>query len=142
VDINELKTLGWTERNSSQRDIPDLDNYKDFLRAYFELHARLGYCTQYKRRTKEKYYALRLRIYGNHLLIQSICTLLHQLIGVGMKSAQDVGNEKTSYIAYTAAAEVFDILDWITGTPRHKEYWQDIDKKLSEPTKRSLDHCL
>jgi len=128
---------GWTERMAEQRNIPILTDYKDFLRAYFELHSRLDYCVAYRRKDKQsKYMKLRLRVYGNYILIQSINSILNEQCGVGSKKAQWTNlNEKTSYLAYTAYDEIIEIFNWLTGTPYCEEYWRDVDQKLKEPIK-------
>lgn len=136
INIEQLQNIGWTERNAEQRDLPILEDYKDFLRAYIELHSCLDYCTGYKRHNKhEKYYRLRLRIYGNRILIQSINNILHQYIGIGSKKEQPTTNNKTFYIAYTSFEEIQSIYNWVTGSHYCNEIWIDIDKKLKEPIK-------
>jgi hypothetical protein len=130
---------GWTERNSEQRNIPILDDYKDFLRVYFEIHSCLDYCTAYSnygRKNQKKYYKLRLRIYGNYILIQSINNILKQECKVNNKKVQHVNiNDKTTYLQYTFSKELTIIFNWLTGEPYCKKYWQDIDSKLKEPIK-------
>lgn len=136
IDIEQLQNLGWTERNANQRDLPILEDYRDFLRAYIELHSSLDYCTGYKRKPRnEKYYRLRLRIYGNKILIQSINRMLNKFVGVGSKKEQSTSNDKTFYIAYTSFEEIQSIYDWATGNLCCNEIWIDIDKKLKEPIK-------
>lgn len=133
---------GWTERNSDQRDVPVLDDYKDFLRAYFELHSCLDYCTAYYyygRKVPEKYKKLRLRVYGNRVLIESINNILAQECRVKIKSVQDVKlNNKTSYLQYTALGEIPDIYNWLSGNPSHEPFWEDVDKKLRVPIIRNV----
>lgn len=130
---------GWTERNAEQRNIPILTDYKDFLRAYFEIHSCLDYCTSYYNRGRNKglkYKRLRLRVYGNYIIIESINNILKQECKVGGKKVQWVNiNDKTAYLQYTAYDEITTIYDWLTGKPRHKEFWNDIDLKLKIPIK-------
>jgi len=136
ISITPSDLPGWTERNSGQRDVPILDNYKDFLRAYFEIHSCLGYCTAYRfKRKKEKYYKIRLRVYGNYVLIHSINNILSEECKVQSKSVQYVYNEKTAYIQFTALNEITAIYDWLTGEPYNSKYWQDVDYKLRNPVK-------
>ena len=128
---------GWTERNSERRDIPMLDDYKDFMRAYFEIHSCLDYCTTYNNfsKNKEKYYRLRLRVYGNYILIQSVNNILAEQCRVKPKSIQYVHNNKTAYVQYTALDEITAIFNWLTGEPYNSKYWQDVDYKLRNPVK-------
>ena len=128
---------GWIDRNAEQRNLPALDDYKDFLRAYFELHACLGYCTAYSnygRKNQHKYYKLRLRIYGNYILIMSINKILLEQCGAKLKSMQYSDNNKTACLSYTSLDEIISITDWLTGQPKHEAYWLNVDKKLKIPT--------
>lgn len=125
---------GWSARNASERNIPILNDYKGFMRAYIELHGCLDYCIAYTReKSKHKYKKLRLRIYGNNILIQSINAILHENCSVGLKSAQKTINDTTKYISYTSYNELLKIFEWIDGCPRHEPFWADIDKKLRQP---------
>jgi hypothetical protein len=131
---------GWTERNSEQRNVPLLDDYKDFLRAYFEIHSCLDYCTAYKnygRKNQQKYYRLRLRIYGNYVLIESLNRILNQECKVGSKKVQyiNINGGKTAYLQYASYDEILTIYNWLIGDPCNKDFWQDIDSKLKIPTK-------
>jgi hypothetical protein len=54
INIEQFQNIGWTERNAEQRNIPILEDYRDFLRSYLELHSRLDYCTGYKRHNKRQ----------------------------------------------------------------------------------------
>lgn len=133
-DIQGLKKYGWTERNAVERDIPILNDYKDFLRAYIEIHGRLD---KQVRRSKKKtlgkdfrYYVPRLRIYGNITLIESINGILHQCVGVGIKSPQIVHNGKTAYIAYASLSEIEAILMYISGKPWFEVFWENIEFNL------------
>lgn len=138
IDIEQLKELGWTERNSDQRDLPILNDYKDFLRAYIELHSCLDYCVAYRKKPRyDKYYRLRLRIYGNMILIQSINKILNQYVGVGLKKEQKTINDKTYYIAYTSLQEIQAIYSWVIGEPCCKQIWEEIDKKLQNPIRET-----
>mgnify|MGYP000966075934 CR=1 FL=1 len=55
-NIDELKQYGWEERNAEQRNIPILEDYSDFLRAYVELHGSFDYSTRYMSRNKREKY--------------------------------------------------------------------------------------
>ena len=133
-DIEKLKAIGWTDRNASVRYLPKLDNYRNFMRAYIELHSSLDYSTRYRSKNKkEKYKALRLRIYGNKELINSINSAFHTDAGVKLKSPQIIHNNKTAYIAYTSLGEIETIFTYIKGCPCSKEFWEDIYNKLDKP---------
>jgi len=126
---------GWSERNAQKRDIPGLTRYNDFLRAYFEIHSALGYHTAYGRKKQKKYKRLRLRVYGNYFLIKSMNDILSDS-KADRKSIQRVNsNNTTAYLQYTSLNEIIAILNWITGNPCNKEFWDDIDRKISEPIK-------
>ena len=45
-NINNLSN--WSSYNSEIKTIPILSDYKDFLRAYIEIHSTLDYSTRYK----------------------------------------------------------------------------------------------
>lgn len=135
-NIDELRSIGWTDRNSSVRYLPVLNSYKDFLRAYIELHSTLDYCTKYRYKyKKEKYKALRLRIYGNKEFIEGINSILNVKARVGLKSPQILHNDKTAYIAYTALEEIQSIFTYIKGKLYCTEFWDAIHSKLNEPIK-------
>jgi len=133
LNVDALKKIGWTERNAEQRNVPILDDYRDFLRAYFELHSSLDYCTSYTRKKKEKYYKLRLRIYGNEILITSINDILSSFAHVSKKSIQNTHNRKTTYIAFASYNEIQSIYNWLTGTPCNINFWENVDKLMQKP---------
>ena len=126
---------GWSPRNSSERDIPILKDYHDFVRAYIELHTCLDYCLSHSTRDGKiyKYKRFRMRIYGNDILIQSINNLLHENCGANLKSPQKTPNQTTKHIAYTSLDELTDIFNWIDDTPRFEPFWQDVNQKLHHP---------
>lgn len=133
-DIDELKQYGWEERNAEQRNIPTMDDYSDFLRAYIELHGSFDYSTRYMRKDKkEKYKGLRLRIYGNYIIINSINNILHRYVKVNSKTPQLNMNGKTATLYYTSFKEIDTIVNYISGTPCFEELWEDVDAKLRKP---------
>jgi DNA-binding CsgD family transcriptional regulator len=121
-DIDQLKQIGWTERNADERDIPKLIDYKDFLRSYIEIH---GYLSE-NRNNK----GLRLRIYGNIELIQSINEILSNNAKVRIKRLTISKNEKTAALSYQLINEIQSIFSYISGEPKYIEYWQAIEEKL------------
>jgi len=134
-DINSLVNLGWSERNSEVRVMPVLDDYKDFLRVYIELHGCLDYSLRYKKKDKSvKYKGLRLRIYGNKGIVEDINRILSEKCGVGVKTIQGVkSNNKTFYVAYASFVEIDRIYNWIFDYPYCKEYWDEVEGKMREP---------
>ena len=134
-DINSLVNLGWSERNSEVRVMPVLDDYKDFLRVYIELHGCLDYSLRYKKKDKSvKYKGLRLRIYGNKGIVEDINRILSEKCGVGVKTIQGVkSNNKTFYVAYASFVEIDRIYNWIFDYPYCVEYWDEIEGKMREP---------
>ena len=136
VDLQSLYTIGWTERNSNIRDIPILNNndYKNFLRSYIEIHSTLDYSTRY-RRDGSKYKSLRLRIYGNCILIDSINKLLNKNANTNIKSIQMLKNNKTSILYYSSILEIQNIYTYIFDASYYDKYWNNINYKLQNPTK-------
>ncbi|MEY8763319.1 MULTISPECIES: hypothetical protein [Clostridium] len=111
-----------------------MDDYSDFLQAYIELHGRLDYSTRYMSKNKrERYRGLRLRIYGNYIIINSINNILHRYIKVSLKTPQLNINKKTAILYYTSFKEIDAIINYISGTPCFLEFWQDVDMKLKKP---------
>lgn len=53
INIDELKCYGWTKRNAEQRNVPMLNDYSDFLRAYIEIHSVLDYSVRYRCKNKK-----------------------------------------------------------------------------------------
>lgn len=131
--LETLNNYGWCSRNADQRNIPILENYQDFLRSYIELHSELDYSTRYTRNKKRKYKALRLRIYGNKVLIQSINQIFHDVIGVGLKRCHILGNDKTAVLHYQSLQEIEQIYKWLDGEPCLEEYWNEMYEKLTNP---------
>lgn len=131
-DIENLRAMGWSGRNSSVRHLPMLKDYRDFLRAYIEIHSTLDYSTRHKNRG-EKYKALRLRIYGNKEMVEDITNTLNTYAGVGLKSPQVLPNNKTAYVAYTSLNEIKGIFAYAEGEPCFEWLWDNIKGKLNNP---------
>ncbi|MBK5244269.1 MAG: hypothetical protein JJE18_04460 [Eubacteriaceae bacterium] len=132
VDVESLRKLGWTERNSDARNLPVLPEYKDFLRAFIEIHSTLDYSTRYKR-SGSTYKALRLRIYGNSQIIDGINNLLAVNVGIGVKTPQLLRNGKTSILYYQATSEINAVYDYLKGDPCFEKYWDDVAEKFKTP---------
>jgi len=121
-----FRGFGWAERNADERNIPALEDYQDFLRAYLELHSSADIL-----RTKRGK-RLRLRIYGNHVLIQSINSILAEQVGVLPKKPQPCPNGKTSVLYFQSAAEIDMVLNYIFDVPYCPEYWDKYKALLEE----------
>ena len=136
-NIQNLYKIGWNNRNSNIRDIPQLDCYKDFLRAYLELHGCLDYSVRYRYRGKrDKYKALRLRVYGNYNIIYKLNYIISCECSVNVKTVQGLGssdNGKTSYLAYCDFVEIKNIYNYVFDYPYCEEYWDDVEGKMSKP---------
>ena len=136
VNIETLASINWNARNSYIRELPILENYKDFLRAYLEIHSRFDYCTTYSK--NKKYYRLRLRIYGNFNIIENINSILSVEVKVKKKSIYTTSNKKTSVLCYTNLEEIKEILRYLDGSPSNKLFWDNAYKCLKEPKKYTL----
>lgn len=133
-NIEKLKSIGWNNRSSDVRKLPELNQYSDFLRAYIELHSRFDYSTRYRnKRKKIKYKALRLRIYGNKVLIKDINKILNMDANTTLKSPQNEKNNKTSCISYTSINEIKSIFQYIEKRPYFNSFWEEIESKLRMP---------
>lgn len=139
LNIQYLKKQNWATRNSDIRNIPILSIYKDFLRAYLEIHSGLDYCTSYsnKKAYKYKYYRLRLRIYGNKSLINALNIIINQEIKIPIKTPQSTHNNKTTILYYTALDDLHKIFNYTYDTPCHKEYWNQVNYCLANPRKHT-----
>ena len=134
VDIDSFKANNWTERNSKERELPKLESYEDFLRAYIEIHSCLDYSTRYRKKPKkEKYKGLRLRIYGNWKLINNINSIFNKELGLKPKSPQKTQNDTTKYISFASQGEINQIFEFINGFPRNDKLWKEFEYKLENP---------
>lgn len=124
-------------RNNDVRDMPILDDYRDFIRAYLELHGCLDYSVRYKRKDKSvKYKGLRLRIYGNFKLMENLNKVISRECGVKLKTVQGLGsydNGKTSYLCYTSFEEIDKIYNWVFDVRCCEEYWDEVERKMRKP---------
>lgn len=137
VDLQYLHDMGWTKRTADRRNLPELPDYRDFLRAYIEIHSSLDYSTRYSReKQRYKYRSLRLRIYGNVNLNESINRILAQEARCTFKSVQVLSNGKTSILNYTSAREIEDIFSYLHDTPSFEKFWEDVRHKLDNPILR------
>ena len=132
LNADELYSLGWSARNSEERELPILSDYKDFLRAYLEVHSSLDYSSR-RRRSGGQYKSLRLRIYGNANIIAGINQIFSQEINVAIKKIQVLKNQKTAILYYHSLAEIQEIFDYIKGQPNFLKFWENVNEKLENP---------
>jgi hypothetical protein len=135
-DTEELKQIGWTERNAEIRDIPVLDNlnnYKDFLRAYIEIHSRLTYRIIKNKKGIKTHKKIRLKIYGNKILIQSINNFLFEFADVPKRNPYISKNNKTATITYIILEQIENVLRFVEGEPYYQKFWDDVQDKLDNP---------
>jgi hypothetical protein len=136
IDIDSLVNLGWTPRNADKRYLPSISDLNSFLRAYIEVHGKLGYCTAYNRKG-EKYYKLRLRIYGNKNLLIQIAQCISSKIQSEVSSIEKTTADKSGILNYTKYEDIQNIFNLVSGLPQHVAFWQNIDEMMQTPTKNS-----
>lgn len=130
-DIEYLQKLGWENRLSENRELPILENYTDFLRAYIECHGVFDYCTTYS--SERKYYRLRFRLYGNLFLVEQIENILNKDFGFTPKKVQVLHNKKSGYIAYTSLEEIERLVKTFESEPCSRDFWNEAYEKLKNP---------
>lgn len=131
-NLNPQSLPNWSSYNSKIKTLPVLSDYKDFLRAYIEIHSSLDCSTRYKnKKSKEKYKALRLRIYGNKIFLESINNILHNYAYTNLKTIQILSNNKTAILQYTSYAEIKSIYNYLQGEPHNKPLWDNIFEMLN-----------
>lgn len=133
IDIDQLQDMGYSNRNAEKRSLPFLSEYRDFLRAYIELHGYIDYCTCYSRNRKKKYNRVRLRTYGNIKLMSQINDILVDDAWISKHKLQVSGNNKTACLAINKLEEFKDIIAYIEGEPYCPEWWDTADYFLAHP---------
>lgn len=135
-DIDSFIDNGWSKRNAATRDVPPLNDYRDFLRAYIELHSGFSYSLRYSANKKRKWKSLLLGIYGNYKLIDSINEILNNQIGVTLKTPKRTVNETTKVLNYSSLKEIESIFNWLRdGEQFYQDYWDEFYFKLNNPIK-------
>jgi len=133
LDVIDVSGYNYTNRNSDQRDIPILDSesdYKEFVRAYIEIHGRLDIRNAISH--GKRYKQLRLRIYGNYVMMESLSRLLNEYVDVGIKKvSEEAGNGKTGILYYQSRDEIVRVFEWVdrddvVGGNKCEEYWDEI----------------
>lgn len=112
-DIHELPSLS------------EIKNISDFIRAYMEIHSIID-LMNVKNRNGDKISKLRLRIYGN----EEVISWINNNLPANKKKIQYIRNiieanyvGETCCIYYQSSREIFNILDWIDGTPKNEKVW-------------------
>lgn len=130
-DIEVLNKIGYTSRNADIRIFPEWADM-DFLQAYLEMHSTFSWQTSYNRNTKQKYYRLRYRIYGNEYLIYGINTMMKEF-ACELKSPQKVSG-KTYYLSYADRNELLSIVDYYLQKERRcPGFWETPYRMMDEP---------
>ncbi|MDM5430777.1 hypothetical protein [Bacillus mycoides] len=111
--IQEAQKMGWTPRLKQERLFPKGDfNESIFVKTYLLLRHDLGIM-----REKNKHGILirpRLRIHGSVDVLQNICRVLHQDLGIEPKKLQtDLKIERAKTIYYQSKKDIPAILDYI-----------------------------
>lgn len=123
VHYDILFPYGWTFRNDELRPYPQTDDNIGFCTAWFELHHSVDL-----RRWKNGTEYLRLRIYGNFALMETLEEKISEITGVGRKSICQLHNGKTSVIYYQSSREISRICNVLIRNPRVEN---EIDTMLS-----------
>jgi hypothetical protein len=130
--LSELNIYGYSSRNSDKRILPIIAD-KKFLQAYLEIHSKVDWQTAYTGNKKRKYKKVRIRVYGNKLLLEGINQLMHDIIRVELKTIQNCNNDTTGYISYGSQEEVNMICDaFINEEQRFIPYWDKISSMINE----------
>lgn len=128
----ELNEYDYSNRNNDQRIIPIIAD-DIFLQAYLEIHSKVDWQTAYSNNGKRKYKKVRIRVYGNSDLIDGINKLMHDFIGVELKSPQRCTNDTTKYLSYGSQKEIEMICNkFICVEKRFIEYWDKINRMIWE----------
>ena len=117
------KALQYIVKARNVREMPDLSDIKDvagFCRAYIEIHSVLDRTTR-KDQKGNKHYFLRLRIYGNNVVIN----FLNDNLPVSRKTVQHIvnSNGQTWAIYYQSKKEISKIIQWFDGYPKNQKVW-------------------
>ena len=112
-DINLLAQYGWQPRISAQRSYPSIQEHRDFIRAYFELHSALDKII-FRKRGKERI-GTRLRIYGNRYFLDELTKVLNSEIGILPKRVQKATrkSESSGILYYQNRQELDKIFSYL-----------------------------
>lgn len=106
-------------------EFSEINNIQEFIRAYMELHSIIDLMNT-KDRKGNKNKKLRLRIYGN----EKIISWINYNLPANKKKIQYIRNivasdyiGETCCIYYQSKKEIFNILNWIDGSPKNIKVW-------------------
>lgn len=111
-DIEQLRQLGWTERNSHERPYPNINEHQDFIRGYFEIHGRVSKVRLHNKKGGIQIQN-RLRIYGNETFLQGVNEIISFELGIPEKRLESTQKEHSKVLGYYKLPEIIDILDWL-----------------------------
>ncbi|HFJ9381168.1 TPA: hypothetical protein ACGW65_005695 [Bacillus paranthracis] len=114
--LQEAMKMGWTPRLQQERSFPRGEfNESIFTKTYILLRHDVGIM-----REKNKHGILmrpRLRIHGSIDVLQNICRILHQDLGIKPKKLQtDLKVERAKTIYYQSKKDIPNILNYIGAT--------------------------
>ncbi|MGG2933871.1 hypothetical protein ABEO66_06785 [Bacillus pacificus] len=120
--IQKAQEMGWTPRLQQERLFPKGDfNESIFVKTYLFLRHDLGII-----REKTKHGVLirpRLRIHGSVDVLQNICRVLHQDLGIKPKKLQtDTKIERAKTIYYQSKKDIPAILEYIGSEESLEKY--------------------
>lgn len=133
IDINQLQSMGYSNRNADKRSLPALSEYSDFMRAFLELHGCIDYSTIYSQNRKKKYNRVRLRIYGNTKMISQTNDIFVDEIGITSHKPQLIHNKKTACLYICCLEEFRRVINYIHGDPFCPEWREKADYFLAHP---------
>lgn len=114
LNIDTLRNLGWSERNSHDRPYPNnISEHRDFIRAYFEIHGRISKYRLTHKKSGRIQIQTRMRFYGNYSLLQSINEILSFELGIPERNLESTKKEHSKVLGYYRKKDILDILDWL-----------------------------
>lgn len=130
-DIEQLRQLGWTERNSHERPYPNINEHQDFIRGYFEIHGRVSKVRLHNKKGGIQIQN-RLRIYGNETFLQGVNEIISFELGIPEKRLESTQKEHSKVLGYYRLSEIIDILDWLYEDLSEKWKNSEIETKYRE----------
>ena len=135
--IQKLRELGWAERNNQDRPYPDINEHQDFIRGYFEIHGRVSEVKLHNRKSGRIQSQIRLRIFGNETLIQSINDVISFEIGIQERKLENTQKEHSKVLGYYKTEDITEILNWLyhdtseyRNSSLERKYYEIINTKL------------
>lgn len=136
-NIEMLRQLGWTERNSQNRQYPNINEHQDFIRGYFEIHGRVSKVTLRNRKGGVQTQK-RMRIYGNETFLQAVNEIISFELGIPEKRLESTPKEHSKVLGYYRLPEIVDILDWMyegaekKNTELEAQYYETIERSEND----------